>query len=170
MPKRDHVTSGQSSRWLRPILNKPYLWHLNRRSVAKGLSMGLFWSMLPVFGQSVPAAILTWKWRGNVPLSIVGCWISNPFTLIPHWWAGYSIGRFVLQQPRPDIQFNWEFWKDKWNDWHWLWAHFWSFYVPLFAGCIVLGLILGLISYFGILIWWKWHAGNKWRARHAAAA
>jgi len=53
------------------------------RSVAVGLSIGLFCAMLPIPLQMLIAAVCCFIGRGNIPIAIAACWISNPITQIP---------------------------------------------------------------------------------------
>lgn len=168
MPSKDRVHSEKMLRVFQPILNKPYLWHLNRHSVARGTSIGIFWSMIPAMGQSVPAVLMSWKARGNVPLAIAATWLSNPFTLIPHWWSAYVIGKFVLRSPGvEDIEWNVAYWEKKFatfaSGWEFISNNFWNFYLPLLVGSAIEGVILAVAAYFLIDGFWKYHVRNKWR-------
>lgn len=179
MPSHDRVHSEKMLRIFRPILNKPYLWHLNRHSCARGVGIGMFWSLLPVMGQSIPAVLMTWKARGNVPLAIAATWLSNPFTLIPHWWSAYVIGKFVLRSKGiEDIEWNMAYWERKFatlhSSWEFISTNFWNFYAPLFVGSILEGIVCGLLGYVLVNGFWKYHTRRKWaqsreRARKLAA-
>lgn len=73
-------------KWLAPfskaIFNKRY-WKPCRATVANGLSIGLFCAMLPIPLQMLLAALGCLRARGNVPIALAACWISNPITQIP---------------------------------------------------------------------------------------
>jgi uncharacterized protein (DUF2062 family) len=170
MPSPERVHSEKALRWLRPIINKPYLWHLNRHSVARGVGWGAFWALIPIPIQSPMACLCAYLSRGNVPLAYAACWISNPFTLIPHWWSAYLIGKFILRSKGLEgLEFNWEYWKDRWHDWHWMLDHFWSFFLPLMVGSVVEALLLGAGLYVLINVGWKRHARTRWLASRAKA-
>lgn len=69
--------------WLQKILSPMFnreLWHPCRDSVSSGLAIGLFVSMLPLPGQMILAAIGTVKSKGNIPIAIAACWVTNPIT------------------------------------------------------------------------------------------
>lgn len=69
--------------WLQKILSPMFsreLWHPCRDSVSLGLAIGLFVSMLPLPGQMILAAIGTVKSKGNIPIAIAACWVTNPIT------------------------------------------------------------------------------------------
>ena len=59
------------------------VWHLNRRSVAGGVAVGLFVSWLPLPLQMVFAATIAAVMRVHVPVSVVMVWFSNPLTFAP---------------------------------------------------------------------------------------
>lgn len=80
------------------------LWVPCRDSVASGLAIGLFFSMVPLIPQSIFAALLAMRTRANVPFAIAACYISNPFTNVPFWLAQIWLGRWlnnVLSLPVP---------------------------------------------------------------------
>ncbi|MFT3992252.1 MAG: DUF2062 domain-containing protein [Luteolibacter sp.] len=68
------------------------LWVPCRDSVAIGLSIGLFFSMIPAIPQSICAAILAMRFKGNVPFAIAACFISNIFTNGPIWLIQAKLG------------------------------------------------------------------------------
>jgi uncharacterized protein (DUF2062 family) len=176
MPSREKVDSEKLLRWLKPIMNKPYLWHLRRHGVAKSVGWGMFWALIPIPGQSVPAVLFTIWSRGNVPLALAATWISNPITLVPHWWSAYVIGKFILRSEGvDDIQWTREYWHTKTESfsalWHFISHNFWSFYLPLMVGSIVEGVVIGGAGYFLVMWLWKWHSSRQWnRSRLAANA
>ena len=71
--------------WLNRIVVKLFnrdMWRPCMRSVAVGLSIGLFCAMLPIPLQMLIAAVCCFIGRGNIPIAIAACWVSNPFTQI----------------------------------------------------------------------------------------
>ncbi len=72
-------------KWLQkivtPMFERQY-WQPSRRTVAKGLAIGLFASQLPIPGQMILAAIWAVSLRGYIPIAIAGCWITNPITQV----------------------------------------------------------------------------------------
>ncbi|PQJ27140.1 hypothetical protein BSZ32_00580 [Rubritalea profundi] len=90
-------------KWLSPftkaIFNKRY-WKPCRATVANGLSIGLFCAMLPIPMQMLVAALGCLRGRGNVPVALAACWVTNPVTQIPiwvlqekfGWWLHESVG------------------------------------------------------------------------------
>jgi uncharacterized protein (DUF2062 family) len=82
------------------------LWKPCRDSVASGLSAGLFFSMMPMPFQMIPAALITMFFRGNVAIAMGACWLSNPLTQVPIWWFQFRLGewlRTLLSIPMPEF-------------------------------------------------------------------
>ena len=73
----------EKNRWVRPFAHlvlRPGLWRFNRRSVPRGVALGLFAGILVPFAHSFIAAVSAVFTRANVPVAIVTTWSSNPFT------------------------------------------------------------------------------------------
>lgn len=88
-----------------PLLHRNF-WVPCRNSVATGISSGLFFSMMPMPFQMVPAALVAARFRGNVPIAIGACWLSNPFTQVPIWLFQFRMGewlRHFLSIPMPEF-------------------------------------------------------------------
>lgn len=56
------------------------MWHPCRDTVAGGLSIGLFFAMMPMPLQTVAAAAVAVRWRVNIPFAVAACFVSNPLT------------------------------------------------------------------------------------------
>ncbi|HEX7260669.1 MAG TPA: DUF2062 domain-containing protein, partial [Luteolibacter sp.] len=67
-----------------------------RDTVASGLAIGLFFSMVPFIPQSIFAAVLAMRVRGNIPFAIAACFISNPITNGPFWLAQIWLGQWFI--------------------------------------------------------------------------
>ncbi len=79
----------------RPLLDRS-LWMPCRDTVATGLAIGLFFSMMPMIPQSIIAAILAMRVKANVPFAMAACFISNPFTNVPLWIAQIRFGQWLI--------------------------------------------------------------------------
>ena len=80
----------------KPLFHRS-LWVPCRDTVASGLAIGLFFSMVPFIPQSIFAAILAMRVKGNVPFAIAACFISNPFTNVPFWVAQIWMGKCLIK-------------------------------------------------------------------------
>ncbi|MFZ5555348.1 MAG: DUF2062 domain-containing protein [Pseudomonadota bacterium] len=86
------------NRWLRPmapVLRHPNLWHLNRRTVAGGVAVGLFFGLLIPVAQILLAAVVAVWLRVNLPVATVSTLITNPFTFPPIYFAAYRLGGWL---------------------------------------------------------------------------
>jgi len=73
----------EQNRWVRPFAHlvlRADLWRFNRRSVPRGVALGLFTGIFIPFAHSFVAALTAVFVRANVPVAIVSTWTSNPFT------------------------------------------------------------------------------------------
>lgn len=84
MPKREEMARNK---YLAPIAHRflsPELWRFTRRSVPRGVALGLFAAFIVPLGQIFLAAFLALPARANMPLAALVTFVTNPFTL-PGW-------------------------------------------------------------------------------------
>ena len=147
-------------------LQHPNLWHLNRRSVAGGVAVGMFSGLIPGPLQMLTAALLAIPLRVNLPVALATTLYTNPFTIGPLYVLAYFIGRFVSGgdgaglSPPPELQ------------WTQLGAWIesmlqWSLTVgkPLAIGLVVLSLLLAALGYVFVQCAWRAHVVLAWRKR-----
>ncbi|WP_394269422.1 DUF2062 domain-containing protein [Qipengyuania sp.] len=96
MPTREAMAEN---RYLAPIAHRflsPELWRFTRRSVPRGVALGLFAAFIVPIGQIFLAAFLALPARANVPLAAATTFVTNPFTL-PFWlYVANRTGAFIL--------------------------------------------------------------------------
>lgn len=96
-PTREEMAENK---YLAPIAHRflsPELWRFTRRSVPRGVALGLFAAFIIPVGQIFLSAFLALPLRANVPLAALITFVTNPFTL-PFWLVvANRIGEFVLQ-------------------------------------------------------------------------
>jgi uncharacterized protein (DUF2062 family) len=96
-PTREEMAQNK---YLAPIAHRflsPELWRFTRRSVPRGVALGLFAAFIIPIGQIFLSAFLALPARANVPLAALVTFVTNPFTL-PFWMAiAYKIGEFFLR-------------------------------------------------------------------------
>jgi uncharacterized protein (DUF2062 family) len=94
--------------WWQPIrarLVNRHLWHPTRDTVAGALSVGLFFSMMPMPFQTLAAAAIAVRARVNIPFAVAACFVSNPlsepFIRLSQWrlggWLRENLGLTVPQ-------------------------------------------------------------------------
>lgn len=87
----------------RPLFHRS-LWIPCRDSVASGLAIGLFFSMMLMPFQMIPAALLAMRARGNVPFAMAACWLTNPITTPAVLFFQFRLGHWMreaLMVPMP---------------------------------------------------------------------
>ena len=97
MPTREEMAAN---RYLAPIAHRfltPELWRFTRRSVPRGVALGLFAAFIIPVGQIFLAAFMALPSRANVPVAALSTFITNPFTL-PFWLVvANRVGAMTLQ-------------------------------------------------------------------------
>ena len=95
-PTREEMAQN---RFLAPVAHRvlsPELWRFTRRSVPRGVALGLFAAFIFPLGQILISTFLALPARANVPLAALVTFVTNPLTL-PFWMAlAYKIGDFIL--------------------------------------------------------------------------
>lgn len=95
-PTREQL---EQNRWLRPFAHnvlRPELWRFTRRSVPRGVALGLFIGVIIPMAHFVVAAALAMFVRANVPVALAATFIGNPLTVAGLWWLAYRIGEALL--------------------------------------------------------------------------
>ncbi|TMM50495.1 DUF2062 domain-containing protein [Qipengyuania marisflavi] len=96
MPTRAEMANNRYLAPIAPRFLSPELWRFTRRSVPRGVALGLFAAFIVPLGQIFLAAFLALPARANVPLSALTTFITNPLTL-PFWLiVANRVGAFVL--------------------------------------------------------------------------
>src|SRR5512138_1588145 len=83
MPAVDKVTSSPAVQRYFPALADPDLWHLNRRSCARAVAVGLFCGLIPGPLQVPGAIVACLVIRAQFPLAVVTTLYTNPLTIVP---------------------------------------------------------------------------------------
>ncbi|WP_231625083.1 DUF2062 domain-containing protein [Novosphingobium sp. AAP93] len=153
------------SRFVRPLAARPELWRYNRRSVPRGIAVGLFvgiFAMIPGV-QIVGAALMCVPFRGNVPLAAAATLLSNPATtpmiLLAALWVGSFLGlnadlaTFQLLIDRGAGLGEWA---------NWLVS---SAAPAMVLGLLVISVVSAVIGYFASIVIWRWWTGRRRRLR-----
>ena len=160
LPDPNKIRQHKSLKIFGDKLTNPNIWHLNRRSVAKAFFIGLFISYIPAPGHTIYSTLLAIAFRANLPISIALVWlVANPFTMAPMYYFGYVVGNFIFRRPPVNFHFELSF--------QWIVNEIGHIAGPLFLGCIICGLILGLIGYIAIRLIWRISVVMQWRTRQA---
>ncbi|MET4895958.1 DUF2062 domain-containing protein [Sphingomonadaceae bacterium jetA1] len=170
MPTRD---SMESSRLLRPVAHRvlaPELWRFTRRSVPRGVALGVVAGFLFPVAQIAIAAVFALPFRANVPVAALTTFITNPLTTPILWLIAYRIGAWFLRsqtpigaQPVAEAATGWLQWAT--GTFNWLWEQGPAFGLglcALTAGCAVVG-------YAAAALGWRIWIARKWRNRSRSA-
>jgi uncharacterized protein len=162
MPTREAV--GES-RWLRPIADRVLhsaLWRFTRRSVPRGVALGVVTGILVPMGQIPASAVLALPLRANIPAAAATTFLTNPFTTPPLWLFAYWLGCQMLgvEAIATDLAV-----ERSWSDWL---LHDAGPAVGL--GLVTVTLVLALVGYFGTALAWRLWIARKWQRRAARLA
>ncbi len=95
MPRREDL---EHTPLIGPLARRPELWRFTRRSVPRGVAVGLLvgiFALIPGI-QIIGAALMCVPGRGNIPLAALMTFLSNPATtpliLAGSLWLGNKLG------------------------------------------------------------------------------
>jgi uncharacterized protein (DUF2062 family) len=94
MPKREQM---ERSRFIPNRVLKSELWRFTRRSVPRGVALGMLVGIIVPFAQIIFAALLSMSVRANVPVAALTTFVTNPFTTPFIWLLAYKVGSWMLQ-------------------------------------------------------------------------
>lgn len=144
-------------RWLGPLLERAWLWQFNRRRVAAGIGIGVFFGFLIPVMQIALSAVFALLLRANLPVAVVSTLVSNPFTYAPIFVAAYHVGQAVLGEAPDEAQAaalgaqaeKLDMLADSW------WERFAAIGKPLMLGLSVFAVVGGVSAYAGTLLLWR---------------
>ncbi len=75
-----------------------HVWKIDKRSIAGGLSLGLFVAFTPTIPfQMFLCAVGCVFLRLNLPVAWLACWVTNPLTALPIYLAARRLGIYLLR-------------------------------------------------------------------------
>jgi hypothetical protein len=163
-PKREDMLHN---RWLRPFARRAELWRFTRRSVPRGVAIGLLvgiFLMIPGI-QIIGAAILCLPFRGNIPIAAAMTFLSNPATTPFILFLSIMIGNRMGFHA--DLEaFNALYRRHaSVGDWFgWLAS---DAAPALLCGLLVIAAASAAVGYFVSLFAWRWWTAHKWKRRGA---
>jgi uncharacterized protein (DUF2062 family) len=151
---------------LRPFasrLTDPSLWRMTRRSVPRGVAVGLFVAVIIPLMHTVIASILAIPARANVVVAAVLTWVVNPLTMPFMYFAAYRIGSWELHHQTPLVdpadaeRFSGELSR----------ALFWIHHAsgPIAHGILTIPVGAAAIAYVGTALAWRFWSLSRWRQR-----
>ena len=173
-PTRD---SFERSRFLRPFAKRvfhPALWRFTRRSVPRGVALGLLVGIFLLIPgvQIAGVALLALPVRANIPIGAAMTFLSmpatTPFILIASVYVGESVlhlgdgsGRFyqLIETAAP---------LSAWVEYAWTEAPL--AVVQGIAGLAISSVVAAAVGYVLAAWFWRWWISAKWRRRSKAHA
>ncbi|WP_298830939.1 DUF2062 domain-containing protein [uncultured Piscinibacter sp.] len=155
LPSAEALKGNRWLRWIGPALHHPRLWHLNRRGVALGLALGLFFGLLIPIAQIPLAGAAAVLLRANVPMAVASTLVTNPVTFGPVYYAAWRTGIAILgddgRGPPPVVQED-----DASGSW---WSRVWQRVraagKPLLLGLAIFATGFGLLGYLIVTLLWR---------------
>tara|TARA_B100000035_G_C20960920_1_gene536498 strand:+ start:568 stop:1077 length:510 start_codon:yes stop_codon:yes gene_type:complete len=156
-PKLDTVKEEKILKIFGPAVLQPNLWHINKKSVSRGFAIGAFCAFIPIPGvQMILAAFLSITFAGNLPLSVVLTWISNPFTYAPIIYFAIKVGKIFV-----GTSLNYEIKNNEIS----MFSDFMHMWEPLVIGSLVLAAIASILSYLLVRLYWIYYVKKIWSNR-----
>src|SRR5687768_165467 len=169
MPTREQM---EGNRFIRPFAGrvlKSELWRFTRRSVPRGVALGLLVGIIVPFAQILFAALLSATVRANVPIAALTTFVTNPITTPLIWVIANFVGAWLLRvdaatlvapvntaMERTDLQ----------EALVWLTQKG----IETAFGLVVIAVVSASLSYL-ISVWtWRWMTARKWARRRAHRA
>ena len=169
MPTAETVRGSRWVGWIGPALHHPRLWHLNRRGVALGMAIGVFFGFLIPVAQIPVAAIVAVWLRGNIVAAVGSTLVTNPFTFAPIYLLAYRLGALIIGHGDVPIDTDSTLaqvaeqassilvtWSDK----------FLAVGRQLIVGLSLMAVVGAFVAYFGVLAIWRVFVTIEWRRRH----
>jgi len=163
-PSRDDLSR---SRWLKPFGQRIWrsdLWRFTRRSVPRGVALGLLVGIIVPFAQILFAALLCLSVRANVPVAALTTFVTNPFTTPLIWVLAYKVGSWLLQVDAMTVvaPVNAAMEHSQFDDLlTWLTG---ATLVTAF-GLVVVAVIAASVSYLATSFGWRWWIAHKRKVR-----
>jgi uncharacterized protein len=164
MPTREQMARN---RFVRPFAHhvlRSELWRFTRRSVPRGVALGMLVGIIVPFAQILFAALLSFTVRANVPVAALTTFVTNPFTTPLIWVVSYEIGSQLLRMDSLLYSSPLDSFlevTDLWSFLGWLTAEG----KVLALGLVVLAVASALLSYLVTGFVWRWWIAHKRRSR-----
>jgi uncharacterized protein (DUF2062 family) len=167
IPTRDTI---HEYRLLRPFaehLRHPSLWRFNRRSVPRGVAVGLFVAVIIPFMHTVIAAMLAVPARANVAVAALCTFVVNPITIPLMYVAAFRIGSWELHHDGPLVdpadaeRFSGELSRLL------FWIHHAS--GPIALGILTMAVVAAALGYAVSAIGWRFWCRSRWQRRRSKA-
>lgn len=153
-------------RWfLRPFgarIADPRLWGLCRRGVTGAFGVGLAICFVPLPVHLILASLSAVLWRLNIPVIVGAVLLINPVTIVPVYYVAYRVGAALLGTPPQHFTFH--------LSWDWLQNGLGPMWKPFLLGCLICGVVSGVLGWMMLELVWRWRVAARYRSRHEATS
>jgi uncharacterized protein (DUF2062 family) len=163
IPTRETIHQYRLLRPFAPQLRRSSLWRMTRRSVPRGVAIGLFVAVIIPFMHTVIAVLLAIPARANIAVAALFTLVVNPLT-IPFMYVGaYRIGSWELHHdatlldPADAERFSSELSRLL------FWVHHAS--GPIAVGILTIAITAAVLGYVGAALTWRFWSRSRWRQR-----
>lgn len=166
IPHRDRLHENRLFRPFARHLGKPELWRMHRRSVPRGVALGLGIGIIIPVMHTLLAALLAIPLRANVAIAAAFTLLINPLTIPPLYYLAYRTGLWELHadakvmNPAAAEQASGELARIL------FWIHEAS--GPIALGVLTIAIGSALIGYALTAVIWRLLLANKLRRRRRA--
>ena len=168
IPTREQL---EQSRWVKPYAKhvlRSDLWRFNRRSVPRGIALGLFVGIMIPLAHFVTAALLAVFVRANIPAALAATFIGFPAFLPVIIYAADKVGTWLLRVDALTVVAPVTQTMQATETDHLL-AMLTQKGPTVAFGMFVIASVLASIGYLLSGFFWRWRVGRK-RARRLAEA
>jgi len=168
VPTREQL---EQNRWIRPFAHhvlRSDLWRFNRRSVPRGMALGLFVGIMIPLAHFITAALLAVFVRANIPVALAATFIGFPAFLPVIIYAADKVGNFLLRVDAMTVVAPVSQTMQATETDHLLTILTQKGPTVAF-GMFVIATVLAAIGYLFSSFFWRWRVGTK-RARRLAEA
>ncbi|MEA1983195.1 MAG: DUF2062 domain-containing protein, partial [Campylobacterota bacterium] len=88
----------------------------NRKMISRGVLLGLLIAFIPMPLQMAAVLLFIPFFKFNVPVALAMCWVSNPFTMPPMYYAEYQLGSLLLGIQTQPVELTIEWFSDNIDD------------------------------------------------------
>ena len=164
IPTRETIHHYRLLRPFAPYLSRGSLWRLNRRSVPRGVAVGLFVAVIIPFMHTIVAALVAIPARANVAVAALLTLVVNPLTIPLMYFAAFKIGSWELHHdatfvnPADAERVSGELSRML------FWVHHASGSIAV--GILTLATSIAIVGYFASSVSWRLWTARRWRRRH----
>jgi uncharacterized protein len=154
-----HALAG--NRWLAPVASRlatPAIWHFNRRTIARGVALGLFAGFILPIGQVALAVLFAASVRANILVASAATLVTNPLTFAPIYDAAYRTGSVLLALSGLESASSSEAPSS-------LLISLIAASLPTMVGLICFAVLSSILAFVAVNVAWRIALMSKWRRR-----